>query len=116
MAILEFEEFKLDRDTWKKVEEREKERKKEEKKKWAEERATTGLITPISTVGGAARIFAITGGIFAVMARNGERKKEKRKRTKRIGRAFSRNVSPVITITGRRVRHERGNATADRSG
>lgn len=38
-----------------------------------------------------------------------KKKKEKgEKRNKTNG--FSRNVSPVITMTGRRVRHERGNA------
>ena len=43
--------------------------------------------------------------------RNGTCKKKKEKAEKRNKtNGFSRNVSPVITMTGRRVRHERGNA------
>lgn len=97
------------------VKEKEKKGKKEREKK----KIIGSLITPILTLAGAPRIFAITRGIFvAVLAKwyvqkkKNEKRKEKRNKTN--GCAFSRNVSPVITMTGRRVRHERGNA--DRSG
>lgn len=97
-----------------------RERKRKERKERKRKKKIIGsLITPILTLAGAPRIFAITRGIFvAVLAKwyvqkkKNEKRKEKRNKTN--GCAFSRNVSPVITMTGRRVRHERGNA--DRSG